>query len=104
MRMGSHHALGADPSELAGARLGRGVVKRVWSTFARPYRRMLIGFLTTIVAAALVQLVPPLVFRQVIDDAIPESDRGLVTVLALVAVGAAVVEGALGLAERWWSA
>jgi len=102
--MGPHHAMGSDPSLVAGARLDRGVVRRVWSTFARPYRRMLVGFLGTIVAAALIQLVPPLVFREIIDEGIPSADRGLITVLALVAVGAALVEGALSLGERWWSA
>ena len=102
MRMGPHHALGSDPAAVAGVELDRGVARRVWE-FARPYRRMLVGFLATIVAAALVQLVPPLVFRQVIDHAIPDSDRGLVTVLALVAVGAGFVEAGLSLLERWWS-
>src|SRR5918992_1254475 len=103
MRMGPHHALGSDPAAIAGHGLDRGVVRRVWA-FAHPYRSMLVGFLATIVATALVLLVPPLLFREIIDQAIPEKDRTLVTVLALVAVAAALVEGGLALLERWWSA
>jgi ATP-binding cassette subfamily B protein len=100
--MGPHHALGSDPSEIAGAHLERGIVRRVWQ-FARRYRLMLVGFLATIVLAALVNLVPPLLIRRIIDDALPEGDRGLVTVLALLMIAAAFAEAVLSLLERWWS-
>ena len=72
--------------------------------FARPYRRMLIGFVATIIGAALVQLAPPLLFRQIIDEAIPQDNIGLLHVLALLVVGAAMVDAGLSFAERWWSA
>lgn len=78
-------------------------MRRVFA-FARPYRRMLIGFVATIVGAALVQLAPPLLFRQIIDEAIPNDNLGLLHVLALLVIGAAVVDAALSFAERWWSA
>ena len=42
-------------------------MRRVW-TFARPYRAMLTWFLGTIVAAALVQLVPPLEFIPLAEE------------------------------------
>jgi len=95
-------ALGSDPSAIAGARVQKGLVRRVWR-FARAYRRMLAGFLATIVVAALLDLVPPLLMRAVIDDAVPDEDGGLVALLAGLMVAVAVVEAGLSLLERLWS-
>src|SRR5919106_26841 len=86
---GGHPMLGADPSALAGASVDRSLVWRVWR-FARPYRWMLLGYLGIIVVTALVQLVPPLLFRSIIDSAIPDGDRGYLNLLAGLAVLAAL--------------
>ena len=59
------------------ARMDRALIRRVW-TFARPYRRRLLLFLVTVTAGALLALAPPLLFKQIIDEAIPNRDRGLV--------------------------
>ena len=85
------------------AQMNRALVRRVWG-FARPYRRRLVLFLVTITAGALLALAPPLLFKQIIDDAIPAGDRGLVTGLALVALLLALVNTALDVAQRYWSA
>jgi ATP-binding cassette, subfamily B, bacterial len=89
--------------DLEGKRVDARLARRVWS-YARPYRAKLVWFLVTIVGGALVALAPPLIFREIIDSAIPASDTGLVTVLAITAVALAVVATALDLAQRWWSA
>lgn len=106
MRMGGG-MLGADPSQLGDAKFDWDVVRRVLR-FARPYRTMLLGYLGVIVAVALVQLAPPLVFRQIIDQAIPQGvndgDRGLLHLLAALAVLAAVASAALAIVDRWLSA
>ena len=85
------------------AQMNRALVRRVWG-FARPYRRRLVLFLVTITAGALLALAPPLLFKQIIDDAIPAGNRGLVTGLALVALLLALVNTALDVAQRYWSA
>jgi ATP-binding cassette, subfamily B, bacterial len=103
VRMPPHRLLGSDPTKVEGARLDPAVLRRVWA-FARPYRRMLGGFLAIIVAAAALSLAPPLLFRSVLDDAIPEADRGLLHLLAALIVAAAVLEAAMSFAERWLSA
>jgi ATP-binding cassette, subfamily B, bacterial len=102
MRMGPHMAMGSDPSAIAGATVRRGVVRRVMA-LARPYRTMLVGFLATIVLAAVVALAPPLLFRSIIDDAIPEGDRAMLNLLAALVVAAAVGEAVLAFTERWFS-
>jgi ATP-binding cassette, subfamily B, bacterial len=94
--------LGADPSQLEGASVDRSLVWRVWR-FARPYRWMLLGYLGIIVATALVQLVPPLLFRSIIDTAIPNGDRAYLNLLAGLAVLAALGSAALAVADRYLS-
>ena len=103
MRMGPHGLFPGDASAVAGATLERTLLRRVWG-LARPYKRMLVGFLATIVAAAILDLVPALLLRRIIDDAIPNHDSGLVTSSALLMVAVAAAAGALSMAERWWSA
>ena len=103
MRMGPHTMLGSDPSAVQGVPLGREVLRRVLS-FSRPYRAMLIGFLATIVLAAVIQLAPPLLFRQIIDEAIPNDNTRLLHLLAGLVIAAAVGEAMLSFFERWWSA
>jgi ATP-binding cassette subfamily B protein len=93
-------ARAADPSAL---KLDRRLLVRVWA-FARPYKRLLIGFLVLILVGAVLDLVPPLVFRSIIDHAIPHKDSGRVLQLGLLALGAVVISTGLDLFERWLSA
>jgi len=78
-------------------------LRRVWS-FARPYRGMIAVFLVIILIAALLALVPPFVVKAILDDAIPDGDRAMVTWLAAAAVGAAVGDAVLQIGQRWCSA
>ena len=101
--MNPHMMMPGDASAVKGRRLERTALRRVW-TFARPYRASIFGFLAAIVVAALVALVPPFVFRAIIDDAIPDGSRSRIWTLALVAVGAAVFDAVLAIGQRWYSA
>ena len=66
--------IGSDPAAVAGVNCGAGVLRHVWR-FAAPYRGAIVGFLVVIVAASLLSLAPPLLFRQILDEAIPNADR-----------------------------
>ncbi|MET7133142.1 ABC transporter ATP-binding protein/permease [Cellulosimicrobium sp. MI9406] len=83
-------------------RLHRGTIRRVL-TFARPYRRQLAAFLVLISVDAAAGAVTPLLFQRIIDDGITAGDVGLVVALSAVAAGLAVLSGALGVAQRWFS-
>jgi ATP-binding cassette, subfamily B, bacterial len=103
MRMGPHMMLGSDPREIEGANVDRAVVRRAWE-FARPYRGTIALYLAAIVAAALLALVPPLLFRSILDDAIPNENRRLLLVLASLSVVAAATDAGLAIVQRWCSA
>jgi len=103
MRMPPHMALGSDPHAIKGAKVSKGIVRRVL-TFARPYRLLLAGFLATIVLEALIALLPVLLFKQIVDLLQAGStDRHQVTVLSLLVAAAALATAALSFFERWWS-
>jgi ATP-binding cassette, subfamily B, bacterial len=95
------HRMG-DPSLVKGKKLDRGILRRAWG-FAAPFRRLILLFLVTIVLGAMLGLLPPLLFRSIIDRAIPRRDRHLVTIMAVLFIAAAFVSGALGLVSRWAS-
>ncbi|MFZ4517410.1 MAG: ABC transporter ATP-binding protein [Microthrixaceae bacterium] len=103
MSMAAMRMMHQDPDDVKGARLERSLVRRV-GTFARPYRVQLIGFVLMIAAGAGLALVPPLLFRTIIDTALPQKDTALLVELALVVVGAAVAGAVVQLLERRWSA
>ena len=101
--MNPHMMMPGDASAVKGRRIERDLIRRVW-IFARPYRASITGFLVTILVAALVALVPPFVFRAIIDDAIPDASRSRIWTLALIAVGAAIADAVLAIGQRWYSA
>lgn len=100
--MGPHSLIPGDASAVRGARLQRDTLARAWQ-FAQPYRWPIAGFLTSILIAALVALVPALAFRSILDDAIPNADRGRITALATVVVVAALADALLAVTQRWFS-
>jgi ATP-binding cassette subfamily B protein len=91
-----------DPADLAGATLNRATIRRAWA-FARPYRGKLIGYFVTIAATAAIGVAPPLIFRALIDQAIPHKDERLVVSLFLAAIGLAVGQTVLSLVNRWYA-
>ncbi|MFM8793826.1 MAG: ABC transporter ATP-binding protein [Acidimicrobiales bacterium] len=100
--MGPHSLIPGDAHAVKGAKVRRETLRRA-GTFARPYRWRITGFLLAILASALLGLVPPLLFRSILDDAIPASDRSAITVLAFVLVLAALGDAVFAVVQRWLS-
>ena len=100
--MGMHMMWPRDSSSVKDIKIERQSAARVWN-FARPYRNQVIGFLTSVVFQAVLGLVPALLFGRIIDSAIPNQDRGLLGVFAAAIVIAALLQGVVGLGERYWS-
>ncbi len=97
------HGFQRDSKALKGKRIERDLLRRVLK-LARPYRKQLIGFVISVIVAAVVSAVPPLILRALIDTAIPEKDRALVGLLAFGAVFLALVNAGLTLIQRYYSA
>ncbi len=102
MRMGPHMMMPSDSTAVKGRKIDRSSLVRVWQ-FARPYKVSIIGFLVSILLAAAIALVPPFVFRAIIDDAIPSGNRGRIWWLASFAIAAALFDAVLAITQRWYS-
>ena len=102
VRMGPHMFLPSDGEAVKGARLKRESLRRV-KVFAAPYKWEIIWFLLAICVSALLALAPPLLFRAILDTAIPNEDRSLITTLAVVVVFAAIGDAGLAIVQRWLS-
>jgi len=101
---GFHHRMGRDPDLVAGKSVDRSVLRRVFG-FARPYRRLLLVFVGCILAGSVVGILPPLVFRSIIDHhAVPRRDLAGVNWLALLALSLALADALLNILQRWLSA
>ena len=80
-----------------------GTARRILA-FARPYRRILLGFLGLVLVDAILGAVNPLILRAIIDKGIVGKNSGLVVTLACVAASIAIIDGLVSLTERWLSA
>ncbi len=92
-----------DPDAVRGKRVERQLLLRVFR-MTRPYRAALIGFIISVIAAAIVGVIPALLFRSLLDTAVPNKDQTLVLVLAVAAVAVALASAGLSLVQRWYSA
>ena len=83
------------PDDVVPDPVGKTALRRVWQ-FAHPYRRAISGFLITILVTAVIALIPPFMFRMIVDHAIPDGDKRrivtLTVVLVVVALGDAVLQ------------
>jgi ATP-binding cassette subfamily B protein len=79
------------------------LLRRVWS-YARPYRLKILGLLITIFAITGLSLIPPLLMRDLIDNAIPTGNTTRLNWLALGMIAIPLVNAAIGLGQRWLSA
>jgi ATP-binding cassette subfamily B protein len=104
MMGGPHAAWGfrRDRDAIRDARLERDTLRRVLS-FARPYRRLLIGFVFAVVVSAVLGAITPILFKILLDRALPHRDRALVSFLAIGAVTLAVASAAFSMVQRWLS-
>ena len=83
--------------------LGKGLVRRILG-YARPYRAIVIALLITLVFAAVLTVAQPLLFRRIIDKGVSVGDSSVVTNTAILIAALALLDAALGLVGRWFSA
>jgi ATP-binding cassette subfamily B protein len=86
------------PERPADPAVRRAYLRRVVALF-RPYRRRLSGVLALILFSSALGVIPALLLRQVIDEALPDQNLWLLNWLVAGMVGIAVVTGALGVVQ-----
>ena len=76
--------------------------RRIASLF-KPYKGRLAAVLLLIVVSAGLGMVSPFLLRGILDTAIPDQDRELLTVLVVGMIAIAIVTGVLSVAQTWLS-
>jgi ATP-binding cassette subfamily B protein len=87
-----------DRPEVSGA-----LLRRV-AGYARPYWGQAALMMGLIVLTSLLNLVPPLLYRDLLDNALPNRDAARLNLLALGVIGIPVVVGLVGVAQRYLGA
>ena len=87
-----------DPSQ-GKPRVDRKLLRRVLE-YARPYWWMVLVVLVAIVAISLIELLPPLILRQLIDVTLPTKDLQQLTLLALALLAIPVLSGLIDVGQR----
>ena len=83
--------------------LSSGTLKRVM-TYATEFRTYIFVYLSLLVFDSLLVVAAPLLFKQIVDTAIPNKDSGMVIYMSLLIAGTAILGAALGLISRRMSA
>jgi len=79
------------------------LLKRVWG-YARPYQYKTAGLLVTIFIITGLSLIPPLLYRDLIDNALPHQDLTRLNWLALGMIGIPIINALIGMIQRYLSA
>jgi ATP-binding cassette subfamily B protein len=74
----------------------------VWS-YGAPYRLALLGVLATVIIISGLSVVPPIITRLIVDEAIPNRDLRQLTLLGAGMVAVPLINSLVGIAQRWWS-
>src|SRR5687767_12172625 len=80
----------------------RATLRRIFQ-FARPHRRSLVAFLVLSVVAAVLTVATPVLAGQVVEAIIDGTDQDRVIRLAVLIALIALLDAAVGIAERWQS-
>jgi ATP-binding cassette subfamily B protein len=76
-----------------------GLVKRVMG-YAKPYHMMIVGLLILITITTGLQLITPLIMRDLIDNTLPNKDMARLNILALGLITIPLVSGGLRVLQR----
>lgn len=79
------------------------LLHRVWRC-AKPYRRLLLGILVTILVVSGLSVVPAILIRYLIDVAFVRRDLGLLTLLGAAMVVVPFAAALVGMLQRRWAA
>jgi ATP-binding cassette subfamily B protein len=85
------------------AKVDRALLSRVWS-YGRPYLGQIGLILLAITVSSLFELIPPLLYRDLFDTVIPNSDYQRLSWLGAGMIAIPILSNLIGVAERYFSA
>jgi ATP-binding cassette subfamily B protein len=91
----------ADPS-VKSQKLKAGTLKRIFG-YAAPYKKQIAFFLATVVIDAILIVTTPLLLRKLIDQGVIPKNSALITQLALLVGGLAILDALFNIVGRWFS-
>lgn len=83
--------------------LSRQLLARVLA-YARPYWAGIVALLVMIILQSLLELIPPLLYRELIDNVLPNGNVSRLNLLALAMIAIPILTGLFGVVERFFSA
>ncbi len=83
-------------------RVDRALLRRVWG-YAKPYLRLLGLMLLAIVITSLIDLLPPLLYRDLFDNVLPNKDIARLNILGLLMLAVPILSNLIGVGERYLS-
>ncbi len=84
-------------------KVDREMLKRAWQ-YAKPYTKKIIAVLIIIATTSLINIIPPLLYRDLFDVVIPNKDFTRLNWLALGMVGIPITANLLDVLQRYYSA
>lgn len=84
-------------------KITRNVLVRVFS-YGRPYWLPILIVLVTIVFTSLIELIPPLLYRNLIDDVLPNRDLAKLNMLAIGMLGIPIISACFKVLNSYYSA
>jgi ATP-binding cassette, subfamily B, bacterial len=86
-----------------GPKIDRQLVRRIM-VYARPHWKSVVLVIITIVAISLIELIPPLLFRELIDNVLPNRDVQRLNWLAGAMLVLPILSGLISIVQRHYSA
>ncbi|MGL4649847.1 MAG: ABC transporter transmembrane domain-containing protein, partial [Caldilineaceae bacterium] len=84
-------------------KVDRALLTRVFA-YAWPHRWSVAMVLVTIIAIALLDLIPPLLYRDLIDNVLPEKNGARLNMVALAMIAIPIISGLIAVVQRYFSA
>ncbi|KNC52983.1 ABC transporter ATP-binding protein [Thecamonas trahens ATCC 50062] len=72
--------------------------------YAKPYKRVIVGVLLAIAIKSALALIPPMLYRAILDKAIPQKDKSLLTELAMGLLAIPIAVGIFGVVKSYYVA
>jgi ATP-binding cassette subfamily B protein len=84
-------------------KIDRSILARVFA-YGRPYWVPILIVLVAIAITSLIELIPPLLYRDLIDNVLPNHDLSRLNLLAAGMLGIPLLSGAINVVQRYFSA